>query len=257
MANKSNTTANAENTKELLSIRIDEPEKFCNTLETEYITSKKLADKINALFSTVFSDYYGCVVAPNPNFPTAIDLTLYFRPSEVISSDGKYPAFTTIGSNDKNSTSLIDRLNSIDSRFRDSKAFKMTQEAAELLHEFYQAGGKLKADPKDYERNKLVGEVTETRGYNRFIMDSVIGIDINRVITKIYGSKNESGESVEYMVTPVRPIGNVSLGNSAQSMNWILSIARVSKPQIDKISSELGLLVSGGTIPVVTVSNNY
>ena len=59
------------------------------------------------------------------------------------------------------------------------------------------------------------------------------------------------------MVSPVRPLGNIALTNTTQAMNWLISIARVSKPQIDKISSELGLLASGGSIPIVTVNRSY
>lgn len=254
----SNNKTNATNqeTNDTLSIVVKEPEKFGNVLETEYITSQKLAEKINGLFAGVFADYHGCVVTPNPNYPSVIDLTLYFRPTEGLDASGKYTAFQKTGVVTR-AASIVDRLNSIDSRFRSSKSFELTQEAAELLHEFFAGNSRLKMEPKDYEKNKLVTEVTEQQGYNRFILCAVIGLDINRVVSKLYGQKNAAGDSVEYMVSPVRPLGNIALTNTTQAMNWIISIARVSKPQIDKISSELGLLASGGSIPIVTANRSY
>lgn len=253
------TNSNKENgskERETLKIRVDQPESFGNVLETEYITSRKLADKVNALFVGVFADYYGCVIQPNNDFPGMIDVKLYFRPSEGLQAGDKYIAFQKCGAVNR-SSSIIERLNGIDSRFRSSEAFEITQDACELLHQFYANNGKLKMEPADYKRNKLVTEVTEVQNYNRFILDVVVGIDINKLVSILYGRKNSAGESVDYMVSPVRPIGNVALANSTSSMNWILSIARVSKPQIDKISAELGLLTSGGTIPVVTAANVY
>lgn len=254
MANQ-NTNQNQNNNKkkEILKIVVDEHEKFDNLVDSMYSTTQVLSKSINKLMSSVFEDYYGCVINPNMQNPAALDVALYFKPVMSESGDDRYRAFKPIGEKSSNNDSLMTKLAAIQNRMNTSDTFAMTQEAAELLNEFYPAWYNIKATPESYKKANAICEVADRQGFNMVPLCRVAGMDIIRLVSKIYGWKNDDNEAVEYSVQPVRPVsGAQPRPGDNSALNWIIAITRISKVQLDKLANEVGFISNNNGLNIYT-----
>lgn len=254
---------NSSESRKPMYLQVTEVQPFEKMAETTMETTQKLAKRINALFSSAFSDYHGAAVictagngnvAPNQQFV----VELHFRPvaaGSLPASDNRVRAFRPIEEG-TGKTDLIANIKNIYSTYRSSAKFQMTEEAAEILSEFMAPG--INIDPfKPGSYDQFKAEYQDTAMYGQApIMVRITGIDLNRLIKKIYGGKNENGKRVDYGIIPYGPVVptmNNPMVNAASS-NWRVIIMRVDAEKTFDAASEFGLIpaANGGLGPVVT-----
>ena len=245
--------------KKPLQLEITTPEKFENLAATTMETTQRLAKRINKLFSTAFADYHGSVVYctagngnTNPNQQFMVEL--HFKPvyaGGIETSDGRVRAFVPIEENTGNGD-IIAGLKSVYGTMRTSARFKLTDEAAQILSEFMLPGTNV--DPwKPATYDQLKAEYQDNQLYGQSpVMVKISGLDLIRIIKKIYGYKNASGKRVDYGVIPYGPvtpnINNQMIQNAA---NWRVMIMQIDAEKTLDLASEFGIIPAnngGGTV---------
>lgn len=257
----SNTT---ENKKPLL-LEITNPEKFEKIASTTMETTQRLAKRINKLFSSAFVDYHGSVVycnAGNGNVAAnqQFMVELHFKPvalGSVPSGDQRVRAFKPIEEGTTDGTDIIAGLKNIYGNMRTSAKFELTSEAAQILSEFMLPGvdnGK-PVDPwKPSSYNGVKAEYQDSPMYgNSPIMTSISGLDLTKLIRKIYGSKSEFGTRVDYGVIPYGPVTpNINNQMVQNAANWRVMVMQIDANKTLDLASEFGIIPAGNGANIVT-----
>lgn len=257
-------TNNTTETKKPLQLEITTPEKFDKLAATTLETTQRLAKRINKLFSSAFVDYHGSVVyctagngnvAPNQQFM----VELHFKPvaaGSIHPSEDRVRAFKPIAETSAGTEDIVAGIKNIYGNLRTSSKFELTSEGAQILSEFVLPGvdnGK-NVDPwKPSSFNTIKAEYVDTPQYGQSpIMVKVCGLDLIRLIAKIYGRKNEAGKKVEYGVIPygpVTPLNNQMVQNTA---NWRVLIMQIDAEKTFDLASEFGIIPAGNGGSVIT-----
>lgn len=248
-----------------LQIEITDPESFEKLAATTLVTTQKLAKRINKLFTSVFSDYHGSIIyctAGNGNVPMnqQFVVELHFKPMAVgtIDSTGtkKVRAFRPINEKVGNSNDIIAGLRSIYDSYNTSSKFELTEEAAQILSEFMIPGTNNgnNVDPwKPSTYNTVKGEYVDAPQFGQSpIMVKIGGLDLVKIIRKMYGSKNESGKKVEYGIIPYGPVNPVSNQMVQATANWRILIMQIDTEKTFDLASEFGIIPAGNGGNVVT-----
>lgn len=256
------SNTNTSEIKKPLQLDIVTPERFEKLAATTLETTQRLAKRINKLFSSAFLDYHGSVVyctAGNGNVANnqQFSVELHFKPvavGAVNPDDKRVRAFKPI--EEAKGTDLISGIKSIYGAIRSSARFELTSEASQILSEFMFPGvdGGKNVDPWNPSTyNTVKYEYVDTPMYGQSpIMIKISGLDLVRLIAKIYGRKNDSGKNVEYGVIPygpVMPINNQMMQNTA---NWRVMILQIDAEKTLDMASECGIIPSGNSGSVVT-----
>lgn len=240
-------------------IHVDQPEKFDQLVSTALETTQKLAKRINALMHTAFVDYKGCVIYTNPgngnvNPNNVFAVELHFKPvdaSAVSMTETRKRAFRPIEES-VNKQDIVANLQSIYGKNGSSK-FEMTIEASQILSEFMLNGlGIEENKPATYDRFKFEFQDNQTFGFGApSIAIKVAGLDIIKLIKKIYGSRSENGKKLEYIINPLGPV--VPMGNQQvnASSNWRVAIMQLDTDNVFETATEFGF-ANAGMGPVVT-----
>lgn len=249
-------------TRKPLRIEITQPEKFEKLAATTMETTQKLAKRINKLFSVAFADFYGSAVyctAGNGNVAPyqQFMVELHFKPMTMGSlapNDTRVRAFKPIEEGTVKSD-VVAGLKSIYGNFRSTSKFELTSDAAEILSEFVLPG--VNIDPfKSSSFDQLKAEYQDAPQFGQSpIMVKITGIDLSKLIKKIYGSKNEDGKPIDYGVIPYGPVAPTVNNQMVQNnMNWRVVIMQIDKEKTFDIGSEFGLIPAGNgsMAPIVT-----
>lgn len=259
MSNQNNKETEA---RKPMYIEITQPEKFEKLAATSLETTQRLAKRINKLFSTAFVDYYGAAiyctsgngnVAPYQQFMVEI----HFKPmpaGTVNPSDSRIRAFKPIEEGTAKSD-VVANLKNIYGSFRSSAKFELTADAAEILSEFMMPGTNI--DPfKPSSYNYCKAEYVDTPQFGQSpVMVKIMNLDLNKLIRKIYGSKNEEGKRVDYGVIPYGPVApsmnNTMVQNNA---NWRVVIMQIEAEKTFDLASEFGIIPAsnGANGPIIT-----
>ena len=253
--------SNTKNTakEKLMQLEITDHEKFENLAATTMETTQRLAKRINKLFSTAFADYHGSVVYctagngnTNPNQQFMVEL--HFKPvyaGGVEINDGRVRAFVPIEENTANGD-IIAGIKNVWGTWRSSARFKLTDEAAQILSEFMMPGFNIDPwRPNTYDQ--LKSEYQDNQMYGQSpVMVKISGLDLLRIIRKIYGFKNSAGKKVDYGVVPYGPVTpNVNNQMIQSAANWRLMIMQVDAEKTLDLATEFGLIPAnngGGTV---------
>ena len=254
----SNTNTNNPNNKPL-RIDVDTPEKFEELAATSLTTTQKLAKRINKLFSSVFVDYHGSIVYctagngnTNPNQQFMVEL--HFKPVAIgsVDTDDRVRAFAPIEEQSQNNVDLVAKLQSIYGSLNTSERFKLTSEGAQILSEFMLPGTNVNPwKPETYAQFK--SEYQENQLYGQSpVMVKISGLDLIRLIKKIYGFKNSNGKKVDYGVIPYGPITpNINNQMMQSAANWRVMIMQIDAEKTLDLASEFGIIPAnngGGTV---------
>lgn len=241
-----------------MQLDVTETEKFEKLAATTMETTQRLAKRINKLFSTAFADYHGSVVYctagngnTNPNQQFMVEL--HFKPvyaNDVVTPDGRVRAFVPVEQNAANGD-IVAGIKNVWGTWRTSARFKLTDEAAQILSEFIVPG--VNIDPwKPSSYDQLKSEYQDNQMYGQSpVMVKISGLDLIKLIKKIYGYKNEAGKRVDYGVIPygpVTPLNNQMVQNTA---NWRVMIMQIDQEKTFDLASEFGLIPAnngGGTV---------
>lgn len=229
---------NKREEKEPLRINV-EPEEFESVSKGKLITVTKLATKVNEIFRPVLAGYEGCTVIPD-NYG-GLEVALFFKDTGNMHTD-KLKCIESVINNNHSGT-IASRINNMNLRNR-NKRYQLTNECKEVLTPFVkpQQGGKI-------NWNELVTEETsqDFSGYAQYVIYVRVKVDLMRIIRAIWGGR-KGKTNYEYLVNIVKPLG---FANSGLSTDWLLSIQQLDVKEIQQVASEVGLVPSTGSLPII------
>lgn len=227
-----------------------EPIKFNNTTEGQLTTSASICSLVNSLFSKICHDYKGSIIVPNGT--GQLSLTLFFTDNGQVVGDSKFKNLVNINAPNPNEN-RVDRMNRYMSSYR-NRTYDLSDDTKDLLDEFMIKPANARNQKFNWNRHDINNApVKETinavnGGFGNQIVVSVDGIDVMKVLKKIYGKKNAAGNYVEYQINIIKPIG-IMVGNNA---NLLLSINRLDVKELEKICTKLGMCNVVQSVPMVT-----
>jgi len=237
-----NTAVRQELKHEKFTIEVTDHAPFPNLLRGGLITSTELMEKISELFSAAYKDFAGCYVAPRiGNGFVGFDVKLYFcKPA--IDNNGATYAFELISDVKKPSNSLFANLVSIEKR-TSQRLYQITPHGREGLVDFLNV-----PNGKEPDWSKHLFEEMQNSNINSGVYAVVTNLDINKILSTIYG-KEENGEYLQYLLTPVRPLGQNNMQATA-STDWLLQLQRIALKELERVSRKVGIIQNGG-IPMI------
>lgn len=256
---------NNTNTKrEPMMIEVTEPQKFDKLASTTLETTQRLAKRINKLFSTVFADYYGAVVScaagnGNVNAQQMFMVELHFKPvpaGAINPNDNRMRAFAPI--DEAKGDDVVSGVKSVWNNFRTSAKYQMTKETAEVLSDFMLPNLNINPfDAKTYDQYKA--EYVDNSHFGMApAMVRVTGLDLTKLVKKIYGDKNADGKRVDYGVLPYGPVTpNINNPMVQTTANWRVIIMQIEAEKAFDLAAEFGLIPAGnGSVGAVITATN-
>lgn len=229
---------NAQQKREPLSLNID-PLEFDGVMKSKLTTTISLAKVVNQLFRPVFTDYEGCIIAPDQF--GQLQAALYFKDKGHVRNQDEIKTLIPVTERVQGS-SAMDRVMRMNLR-NSSKSYDVSNETKEILSEFIYTRGNAKVNWGQH-----IVEQTE-RGYNGYsIYVKVVGIDIVRLVRKLYGGKID-GARIDYNVSIIKPIGMDMSGGMNQ--NYLINIQQLDSREVERLASEIGVVPVQGNIPMV------
>lgn len=265
---KQNTNQNQQNEqntqREPLRINVVKERKFDSLTESLFCSSTDICKMINGLFAGLFPDYVGCSIQCNTNVTGNVNgIPVYPNPDGVLNElplnsyyvniifkdrgnsalrDGEVKTMIPlhqVNGNNNSGGSLKDRYVRFNGIMMSSKNYKISDETKEAIEEFMIIPNGIKLNDKFWNSRTI--EYTEGVSVglydNKYVSHCrIVGLSLEKLISKIYGSKDENGNSVEYLVTPcVLP----HLGFQNGSGISMFQISRMDTKNFKKLISTL------------------
>ena len=258
--NNNNSQATEEK-KKSFKIRVKDPIDFEATTQTMFVESNELCKTINSLFAPIFKDYVGCVIQmnsagangnfngiqmmPNPDgviadVPlNAYYVTLIFKDRGDASSNEikNLRNLHDIKGANNNAPQLANRYMAYAGSAARSRNYDVTDETKEALEDFMWKSYNQKLGKGFWDKHIVeYAEYMSAGLYDQKPISHVkiMGLSLDRLVSAIYGMKDDEGNDVEYMVTPtnVPPVLNVQT-------NLIFQINRLSVKNFKELTSKL------------------
>lgn len=202
---------------------------FDGTVKSKSTTTVKLCHMINQLFKAAFDDYSGCDI--EPDHTGTLQVVLYFRAGNTTKTSMVQPV-TTVS---KNST-MNQKLQALHARTESPRKFEMSTYGKEILEDFvYPNKG------NQYNWNELSFEVPEQTYSGVAVYLKVYGVNLNRVISTIYG-KGTDETRFEYNIQIIRPL---------MGKNYLVSIQQLNCAEVEELCREFGMQQQVGTLQMV------
>lgn len=228
---------NNNNANEPLRL-VTEPQPFDGVMKSKLTTTLALSKIVNQLFRPVFSDYEGCIIAPDAY--GQLQVALYFKDKGMTGSDDKVKSLIPVIERVKG-TSAIDRIMQMNLR-NSSKAYDLSKDTKDILSEFIYTRGNAKVN-----WNQHVLEQTERQYNGQIIYVKVVGLDLVRLVRKIYGGKID-GSRIDYNISIIKPIGADVQGIN---QNFLINIQQLDSKEVERLANEIGIVPQVGTVQMV------
>ena len=217
------------------TIEVREHPQFTGDMKTNIVTSIEMAETVSSLFAPAFPDYYGCRVCINDGRSPIIMSTMPFGALYVdlmFKDNGQAPE--GMNKNIVPRGSKMDGSQDLGARFarvngaNNGRAFEITKTTYEMLEEFMRNGARTRW-------NEHTQEIVSSMGVygKEEVIVCITGLDLNRIITKIYGAKTEEGR-YEYAASPSTMIPN-------KSQEFIMQIVQLDLATIRNLQNSLGI----------------
>lgn len=220
-------------------ITVNDHAAFGGNVKCNLMSSMEMAEIVSSLFGGVFRDYAGCKIRINDGrglpavvntiAPGALYVDLYFKDQSADTSD-KIATLSVIGKDDNKKGSLGERYTRVMGT-TPGRIYQVSKETYECLEEFMFNGART-------QWNNHTQEIT-TR-MNPYSKDEVLvtisGLDLNKVIAKIYGVKTEEGR-YEYMAAPSTVIPN-------RTEEFIMTVTQLDLETVTDLQNTLGIYTS-------------
>lgn len=244
----------------------DTPLDFNTTIERSLTTTTELAMQINEVFKAIFSDWYGSEVKVDGNNNLIAVFTFKAAPGQV--ADDKRAFLPISDMRERSSNKMLDRIMSINMmNASNHHNMEITPYGAELLYDVmsFHMKNNIKVNPVDIVR-PYVGETFENVGYGtaQNIYNTVIGIDIYKVLGVVFGTRKTSnpGDHYIYNIRAMRPVDydvimQCMTNNgivTPPSANYILEIERMTNNRFRSAMAKLGKTPIPGAITAITGS---
>lgn len=228
-----NPVKSVENTKATLDV-VEHPE-FKGDMKTNIVTSIEMADIVSSLFAPAFPDYYGCRICVNngsdpivsPTLPYgALYVDLFFKDNGP-APEGIKKNIVPRGSNNEGKTDIGSRFARVNGS-NNARAYEVSKTTYEMLEEFVRSNGRIRWQ----DRTTEISSPMSIYGKDEVVV-RIAGLDLNRVITKIYGSKTEDGR-YEYQATVSTMIPN-------KTQEFILQVVQLDLATVRDLQNKLGI----------------
>lgn len=242
-----------------LTASIDvEQQSMDSMLKSKLMPQTKFEEDVNSIFALPFPQYCGCTLVTTPD--RKMTLTIYFEDrNDLVWKESTIKAIKSIYDKDapiNSGLDLIERTNHIYKNRQ--RVWELTQEGKDALAPFISREF-IKGDPADnnfnWDNARLSYEVTETNfingGFNRITTRKLaINLDINLVLAKMYGNRNEEGHKYHYMMIPLSPMPAHTYmdANGHQIIQkYLIQILQADEENIKAINNEVYMGIAGNS----------
>lgn len=242
-----------------LTASIDvEQQSMDSMLKSKLMPQTKFEEDVNSIFALPFPQYCGCTLVTTPD--RKMTLTIYFEDrNDLVWKESTIKAIKSIYDKDapiNSGLDLIERTNHIYKNRQ--RVWELTQEGKDALAPFISREF-IKGDPADnnfnWDNARLSYEVTETNfingGFNRITTRKLaINLDINLVLAKMYGNRNEEGHKYHYMMIPLSPMPAHTYmdANGHQIVQkYLIQILQADEENIKAINNEVYMGIAGNS----------
>ena len=242
-----------------LTASIDvEQQSMDSMLKSKLMPQTKFEEDVNSIFALPFPQYCGCTLVTTPD--RKMTLTIYFEDrNDLVWKESTIKAIKSIYDKDapiNSGLDLIERTNHIYKNRQ--RVWELTQEGKDALPPFISREF-IKGDPADnnfnWDNGRLSYEVTETNfingGFNRITTRKLaINLDINLVLAKMYGNRNEEGHKYHYMMIPLSPMPAHTYmdANGHQIIQkYLIQILQADEENIKAINNEVYMGIAGNS----------
>ena len=227
-------------------IKIIDPIPFSGDVMTDFTTSADMAEVINSVFAPIFHDFHGSRVCVNDGSdPTifaaglpmgALYVDLFFKDFGEVKSDDKggYPIknltsrIAPIKTDDGAAPTLQQRIAAYNGNIGNARAYNVTNETFDILSKFMTFG------PRTRWMDLVHEETLPSAPYGKDqILVSIHGIDLNRLVGEIYGTRTKEG-NFEYSC-------NMSTIIPGKNREFIIEIKRLDTAVVGDLQRKLGI----------------
>ena len=221
-----------ENERAKYSLNVTEFEPFNGTKATKVVTTHNLAKLLNERLKPAFADYRGCFIEPFPN-GQGLSVTLTFN--QIPHSDGEVYAFDSVESQRGQGT-IMERASHMYNEFANGRRYNVTQDGKDIFETL------IECDPKKINWDRVTSEVYERNGIMQDGRNVVAGIDFNRCMGLVFGSKNDDGSKIYYNALVMQPVANI---NAVRPNNWIVQLEMMTDTSVQEMCEEVGYVSLG------------
>lgn len=236
---------------EKTTIDVAEHVAFEGDMKTNLVSTIEMCEIVSSLFKPAFTDFYGCNIRANTGnnnyvgtLPGAIStvpvgsiyVDLYFKDLGR-SSTGALKTLSLFGQNvakkddEKKGNNLAKRfeqVNASNNAAADGHVYDVSKETYEALEEFM-----FVRNPRWREHTKEMSVSMGMIGSKEEVVVCISGLSLDKILTKIYGSKTKEGE-FEYSAVPSTII-------PGQNNEFIMQVTQLNLAVVRKLHRELGI----------------
>lgn len=220
-----------------VTIEVADHPKFEGDMKTNIVSSIDLASIVSSLFAPAFSDYYGCKICindghANPSIAQSMPygtlyVDLYFKDQGEAVGDSIKNIKLRGAKDDSDRSDLGARFMRVNGA-GNGRVYQVTKQTYEALEEFMRSGNRTHWNMHTQEMPASMS----TYGKDEAVV-CISGLDLNKIITKIYGKKTEEG-IYEYIATPSTMIPN-------RNQEFILQICQLDLAAVRNLQNSLGI----------------
>lgn len=212
---------------------VSETARFDSTIESHLTDMSEINNLVNDLLGSVFSDFAGSYVSFNQT--GGIQIEAYFEDRKE-TNDGRIKSLQSAAdlNKAKKENSAMAVINAVNA-LRSENTYVLNQETKDMLEEL------ITVPNGNYNWKQLATECLDRTGYGQRVLVKVIGIDILKVLKKIYGAKNNDGANYAYQINPI----------NAMPGNVLLYVARLNVKDVEALSRKYGMAPNTGSIRMV------
>jgi hypothetical protein len=236
--NGNNTNPN-QKPRELTQRINVKPAKMESLCANKLATTADLNQMVYRLFKTSCPEFEGCDIQVGQQGITC-DIFLSEVSDSLFSEGSKIKLIQRRGAKkDSGSFSEIERYNN---RNRRSSVYELTEGGKDALSEFVDYSAYTNRQQNRVDWKKLVTEVSESDWYGRNRIYVKVRISLERVLGKIYGTKDEeTDDKFVYLITPSRPITTYQGANgNLFTSSWMFTIMQLNHAQLEEAMAKSG-----------------
>ena len=223
-------------------INVNEHAPFGGNMKCNLMSRMEMAEIVSSLFGGVFRDYAGCKIRINDGrglpavvntiAPGALYVDLYFKDQSADTSSDKIATLSIAGKkkDGDDKASLSERYTRVMGTIP-GRMYVVSKETYECLEEFMFNG------PRTQWNNHTQEITTQMNPYSKDeVLVTISGLDLNKIIAKIYGTKTEEGR-YEYMAAPSTVIPN-------KTEEFIMTVTQLDLETVTDLQNTLGIYTS-------------
>ena len=224
--------------QEKTTIEVKEHKVFDGDMKMNIVSTIDLCDIISSLFAPIFNDYYGCKIRINDGHALPyVDLSIprgamfvdiFFKDQPMSSEDGSVKNISLRGTNKEAGTDLGSRFLKVNGATHTGRVYEVSKETYEALEEFMPNVGRTRWNEVTQEINSQMSVYGKEE-----VVVCISGLDLNKIITKIYGDKTEAAR-YEYIATPSTAI-------PSKSQEFIIQICQLDLSAVRNLQKTLGV----------------